>query len=44
MKDQQTAGDADGKAEDIQGGIAFSFEEAAPGEPEMIFQHMRMSY
>jgi hypothetical protein len=39
LKDQQAAGDADGKTEYVQKGIPLSFEQVAYGKLQVIFKH-----
>jgi len=39
LKDQQAAGDADGKTKYVQQGVSLSFEQIAYGELQVIFKH-----
>jgi hypothetical protein len=41
VEDQQTAGNPDREAENIEGGVGRSFDQAAPGELKMISEHIR---
>jgi hypothetical protein len=40
VKDQQAAGDPDREAEDIEGGVGRSSDQAAPGELQVIYEHI----
>src|SRR5258705_3253469 len=38
-EDEETAGDAQGKTKDIDGGISFMADDIAPGDSEKAFKH-----
>jgi hypothetical protein len=39
MKDQQAAGHADSQPEDVERGVAFAFEQVAPGDAQVVAEH-----